>query len=828
MNNVRPWLWFVVLVVCSIPCVAVTTIVSDNFNVTGSGTGFNLNAGINSGINPPTTRLTGSAKTNLRYINTGTKATSAYSIVGNELQVTSVTNSGRFVLSADGAASFDFSSALGIAAATPSNPVIYDIGITMNNNSSGSQRFSFALGTAEGDATTWDFGVQLYRASSSDTFYTLGKRIDTGSSGLATDLNSAITTLTPNTYGNDIILLMRVTDAGSETSSFNSRVQLSLNGGNSWIYDTDMDTDLPNGWRFNGPARHIMWDIAGSAGPVTYDDFSLKLNPTLSNANTSSVVRVMTYNIHSAVGPDNKVNTQRIANFIISQNVDLVSLNEVARFMPRADGRDTIGELAQETGMTLVFSNNDTALTGNDQFGNAILSKFPVLTRDHRLLPNVGGNEQRGWLKAVVDVNGKFLSFWVTHLDFHADSTERLMCGTDFNQWIADETLPVFFCGDFNDTPDSPIYNLMQQKWIDVWPSAGDGSLGRTVPCPPDPVDGLRARIDYIWKAKGAGITPTNASVGYTLEASDHFCVMAQFSVSNFTNHSPAFYLPLNEGTGTKVTDVIGGLSGSFGTNAPVWSTNSATGLAGDSSLYFDGTKQLTIADPNQIIGTNGVNDNYTLQAWVQLPLNYTPAQRAILFQYERRPGFSLSINTNRTLHTTTFKIKDIPSSATIPNDGKWHHVAVVHTDGVNMKFYIDAGLAATVAYTNGAGFRTESALTVGAGSEGANWFTGYIDRIRFEQRALTVGEFDFHLPNFKVLSATRQPNGQFNLSWESTGGTRYRVQYTTGLSQPFTDIVRSAAAETDPAPAGLGSTMSFTDVSAGTTSTFYRVKVVP
>ena len=34
-------------------------IVADNYNVTGSGTGFALNTGVNSGINPPTTRLTG-------------------------------------------------------------------------------------------------------------------------------------------------------------------------------------------------------------------------------------------------------------------------------------------------------------------------------------------------------------------------------------------------------------------------------------------------------------------------------------------------------------------------------------------------------------------------------------------------------------------------------------------------------------------------------------------------------------------------------------------------------------------------------------------------
>lgn len=827
MKPALQWLLSCFLIAMAHSAVAVTTIVSDNYNVTGSGTGFDLNTGVNSGINPPTTRLTGIAKANLRYINTGTKATNAFSVSGNNLQVTSAANPGRFVLSSDGTNSFDFSSALGTTSASPSNRVVYDLNITVNNNSSDVQRCSFALGTAEGDATTWDFGVQVYRANSNDTFYTIGKRIDTGSSGQASDLNKAITTLTGNTFGNEIMLLLRVTDAGAESSTFNSRVQLSLNDGNTWIYDTATDSDLPNGWRLNGPGRHIMWDIAPGAGPVTYDDFSLKLNPTLSNANTTSVFRVMTYNIHSASGPDNKVNTQRIANFILSQNVDLVSLNEVARFMPRSDGRDTIGELAQETGMTFVFSNNNTALTGNDQFGNAILSKFPVLFRDHRLLPNINGNEQRGWLKGIVDINGKFLSFWVTHLDFHADSTERLMCGTNFDQWIGNETLPVVFCGDFNDTPNTPIYDLMQQKWIDIWPDAGDGSLGRSVPCPGYP-NNLNARIDYIWKAKGAGVTATNAYVGYTVEASDHYPVLSQFVLYNFTNHTTAVYLPFNEGSGTKVTDVIGKLSVTFPTNAPVWSTDSPTSLPGDSSLYFDGTKQITIVDSNQIIGTNGLNDDYTLQAWVKLPLNYAPPERAVLFQYERRPGFSFSINTNRTLHTTTFKIKDIASSAIVPNDGEWHHVAVVHTDGVNMKFYIDANLAATVAYTNGAGFRPDCTLTIGAASEGANWFTGYLDRIRFEQRALTPDQFDFYLPKFKILSTSWLSSGQVSMQWQSVGGARYRVQYTTNLAQPFVDIVRSVSAETDPAPAGLGSTQSYTDSPVGLVPTFYRVKNIP
>src|SRR4051812_19991861 len=83
-------------------------IVGDKYDVTGSGSGFALNTGINSGINPPTTRLTGSSASGLRYTNTGTKTNTAFTITGNKLQVDSAGNPGRFVLSANGTNSFDF------------------------------------------------------------------------------------------------------------------------------------------------------------------------------------------------------------------------------------------------------------------------------------------------------------------------------------------------------------------------------------------------------------------------------------------------------------------------------------------------------------------------------------------------------------------------------------------------------------------------------------------------------------------------------------------------------------------------------------------------
>ncbi|MDB6058020.1 MAG: Endonuclease/Exonuclease/phosphatase family protein, partial [Verrucomicrobiales bacterium] len=600
---------------------------------------------------------------------------------------------------------------------------------------------------------------------------------------------------------------------------------------------------------------------------------SLKVVPV----ETNSVFRVMTYNIHSGADPvTGNVDTTRTANFIKTNDIDLVSLNEVARNMPRSNGRDIIAELSQKTGMPFVFSNNMAGLPAGQEFGNAILSRFPILVRDHRLLPNINGNEQRGWLKAVVDVNGKDITFESTHLDFHNDSTERLMCATNINTWLAEETVPTIIAGDFNDTPSTPVYNRMDDKWKDIWTTAGDGSLGRSVPSPGYP-NNLNARIDYIWKAIGTSITPTNAYVGYTIEASDHYPVITDFILTTSTNHSTGFYFPFDEGSGTTVTDATGGLV-SDATTTPPWNTNSPSGHAGDRSLLFNGATKLTIPDPKQSIGTNSFTDDYTLQAWVKLPLNYAPSQRAVLFQYERNPGFSFSINTNRTLHTTTFKVKDVASSAAVQNDGAWHHVAVVHNDGANMQFYIDVTLAATVVYTNGAGYRTSSEITIGAGSEGSNWFTGSLDRVRFNNRALTPSELDFPATTqtnttgpsdfevweasygitdatadpdgdgqnnyaeylagtnptnatslFGIIGATTSSNGTLTLTWSSIGGKRYRIQSAASATGPFTDIARDTGSETDPAPTGQPSTQTFTDIPvSANTLRFYRVQVLP
>jgi hypothetical protein len=260
-----------------------TTIISDNYNVTTTTTGWTLNNGVNYGINPPTTRLTGTAAANLRYIDTleGGRSADKYGISSNRLLVESGSGIGRFSLSADGVNPFDFATALATGEATPANPVVYDIKISMRNDATGTERLSFGLATAEGDVTTLDFGVQLVHAAAADTFYTIYKRIDTASAGVA-DINAVMATTAAGTTGQLNSILIRVTDAGTETNAYSSRVQVSLNSGSTWVYDTDTDSALTNGWRLDGPGRYFVWDQAGNSGNVYYDSFSVTRSVSVS------------------------------------------------------------------------------------------------------------------------------------------------------------------------------------------------------------------------------------------------------------------------------------------------------------------------------------------------------------------------------------------------------------------------------------------------------------------------------------------------------------------------------------------------------------------
>lgn len=232
--------------------------------------------------------------------------------------------------------------------------------------------------------------------------------------------------------------------------------------------------------------------------------------------------RVMTYNIHHGEGLDGRVDLNRIAELVRAQQADIVALQEVDRGVQRTDRRDFPAELAALTGLTCVFSNNFAFQGG--EYGNAVLTRFPVVRWTNTHLRMLRPAEQRGVLQLVLDVQGRELLFLNTHIDYRPDDAERLANVGQFREVLAQYPgLPAVFAGDFNDTPGSRTYHALSEDWADVWRSAGTGE-GFTIPSQTP-----NKRIDYLWIRQDSPLHAVRAWVPAST-ASDHLPLVADFA----------------------------------------------------------------------------------------------------------------------------------------------------------------------------------------------------------------------------------------------------------------------------------------------------------
>lgn len=234
-------------------------------------------------------------------------------------------------------------------------------------------------------------------------------------------------------------------------------------------------------------------------------------------------VRVMSFNIHHGAGVDGVLDLQRIADVIESEQADVVGLQEVDRhWSERSDFVDQTAWLARELNMHAVYGANldlDPAEPGQErrQYGTAILSKSPILDWENTFLPRFEDHEQRGLLRAKVNVRGVPLQVYNTHLQ-HNDAEERLAQVNAIKGLIGTPDESVALVGDLNATPDAPEIEAITEDLIDAWEAAGEGD-GYTYPTE-DP----EKRIDYVLTsddviAKSVTVVSTDSSDHLPLHA---------------------------------------------------------------------------------------------------------------------------------------------------------------------------------------------------------------------------------------------------------------------------------------------------------------------
>jgi endonuclease/exonuclease/phosphatase family metal-dependent hydrolase len=178
-------------------------------------------------------------------------------------------------------------------------------------------------------------------------------------------------------------------------------------------------------------------------------------------------LRVLTYNVHHGEGTDAKLDLDRVAGVIRAAKPDLVALQEVDRNVARTGQVDQPAELAARTGLRVAFGGNLNL--GGGQYGNAILSRFPILVQRNHPLPGSPGQEPRGLLEieALVPHDSTPLNFFATHFDHHPQPTDRLAAAQAVAKLLAMRPpSPALLAGDLNAVPDSPVLELLSRDWL--------------------------------------------------------------------------------------------------------------------------------------------------------------------------------------------------------------------------------------------------------------------------------------------------------------------------------------------------------------------------
>jgi endonuclease/exonuclease/phosphatase family metal-dependent hydrolase len=249
--------------------------------------------------------------------------------------------------------------------------------------------------------------------------------------------------------------------------------------------------------------------------------------PSLSiglQAQPAGRLAVLTYNIQIGTGMDKKVDLARTAAVIRSVAADLVALEEVDHKSRRTAGVLQDVELARLTGMHLIFgkaSDREGIDQDGGDYGNAILSRFPIKSSQNRALPNTPGVERRAVLEVEIDwprPSGASLPlrFLAAHFD-NASEADRVASAKMLNDLATSRpNMPTIFAGDLNSAPDAEPVKILSQQW-----SLTSGELSTY------PANAPRRQIDYVFFRPARAWKVVEVKVADEAMASDHRPVLA-------------------------------------------------------------------------------------------------------------------------------------------------------------------------------------------------------------------------------------------------------------------------------------------------------------
>jgi endonuclease/exonuclease/phosphatase family metal-dependent hydrolase len=261
-------------------------------------------------------------------------------------------------------------------------------------------------------------------------------------------------------------------------------------------------------------------------------------------------LRVLTLNIWNRLGPwDERLAV--IRDGLRGMSPDLVGLQEVIE-IPGVTQADAIAEgLGYHTAYGAANPYGDGV-----SLGNAVLSRWPILTRQVFPLPSGGTDENRSMLFVEIDSPFGLLPFFVTHLNWKQHEgvvrEEQVQeVAARVKRCAPIDGLPPILVGDFNAPPDASEVRFLRGLqslggksvyFADCFEQCGEGpgvTFDETRNVYAEQYHEHPRRIDYVFvrgpdrKVRGK---PRSAKVVFDTPkdgvfASDHFGVLAEISM---------------------------------------------------------------------------------------------------------------------------------------------------------------------------------------------------------------------------------------------------------------------------------------------------------
>ncbi|RBY96681.1 endonuclease [Blastococcus sp. TF02-8] len=252
-------------------------------------------------------------------------------------------------------------------------------------------------------------------------------------------------------------------------------------------------------------------------------------------------VRLVTFNTHHGVGDDERHDLPRLAKVLASVDADIICLQEVdRRFGARSEDVDQALLLSRALDMQLAWgpaidrgpAARHPADEPSRQYGNALLSRLPILISDVHRLPGTG--EPRSALRTMVELDGAAL--WVTATHLTTRSADERAAQVQALADLHTESMETgVLVGDFNTAPDAPELDVLRQRFTDAWTlaRARDDQAGwkfwQTEAGNTHPARSPHRRIDQVWVSSGVSVA--GASVLDAEGASDHLPVVVDLEI---------------------------------------------------------------------------------------------------------------------------------------------------------------------------------------------------------------------------------------------------------------------------------------------------------